>query len=721
MTFILRAEVHFAKTGTRFMITCGKMVVCGFALLSLAASAKVETGVAFEEAAPIAGTDRRAMAVCLEGDRLYAGAGDWLYVFDVAAPRAPKLLGQVRGLGGVRQIAVQKGLAYISTREYGLWIVDATDARAPRIRSRFDCCELATGVDVVGDVCFLGQRQNGVEFIDVSDPDNPRHIAMRKTDESQSVKYRDGYLYSGDWGSGYVTVFDAHDMSAIRQVAKTELYGYGDGVWLQGKYLYAATGHHAKHRVVTGGVVTAEMKRFGGPATGGGMGHGLDIFDVSDPTRPTRVGRVDYPPFYARGLDMWTPRTSGNLLVAAQTHNGVFSVDISDKAQPKVLDRWTCPNPKRADWPSECVGSVAIGDGVVYVAVNGAGFFVLPCTRARREVFEPGVPPRNASFREPYLVDAAAWHAWKPHDVGQARGVAVKGDVVYAACGDAGLYALQILPDNGGFRELGKLPGHDHVFDVKVADGLVYTAEGADGFGVYRVSKGGADFAEVARCAKISERQHLALYVQPAGPGWLFCSDRHGVDLFDVRKLADFRHILHVGACPGWDKYLQDRPVGGGRYIAYNSANTSLQWIDLQARPDPVCAVETKVNRLFLANGICAFRDDLSIGSARGTYVLLRPNEGDPANGSKWTYHKLPPAFEGNGYSAAISGIPRSDGRRVVFTSRIYRRAALYDFTDELNPKLLNAWTFSGNPDIADFHKGKVVIPCGYAGVLLQK
>ena len=698
-----------------------KLLIVLSALSTSFAFAKVETGHAFEEAARIDGTDVNAMSVCLEGSRLYAGAGDWLYVFDVAKAREPKLLGKVRGLGGVRQIAVQKGMAYVSTREYGLWIVDATNVRRPRIRSRFDCCELATGVDVAGDVCFLGQRQNGVEFIDVSDPDNPRHIAMRKTDESQSVKYRDGYLYSGEWGSAFVTVFDARDMANIREIAKPELYGYGDGVWLQGRYLYAATGHHAKHRKVTGGVVTEEMKRFGGPAEGGGMGHGLDIFDVADPAKPRRVGRADYPPFYARGLDMWTPRTSGDLLVASQTHNGVFAVDISDKTNPRVLDRWTCPNAKHPEWPSDCVGSVAIGDGVVYAAVKGAGFFMIPCARAKPETFDPGALPKNASFREPYPVDTAAWHVWKPKDVGQARGVAVKGDVVYAACGDAGLYALQILPDNGGLKELGRLSGHDHVFDVKVDGDRLYTAEGADGFGVYSLKKGATAFEPVARLPFITPRQHLALYVQPAAPGWLFCSDRHGVDLFDIHKLPVFKHALHMGGCPGWDKYLQDRAVAGGRYIAYNSANTSLQWADLQAKPMPVRTVDTKVNRLYLSSSVCAFRDDLTLGSAGGSFVLLKPNEGDPEDGGKWTFNPLPPAFPGKDGHRGFTGIPRSDGTRVIFTNRIHRRAALYDFTDVKSPKLLGAWKLSGNPDIADFHDGKVVIPCGYAGVLLQK
>jgi hypothetical protein len=127
-------------------------------------AAKAEEAKVFGDAFRVEGIGDKAMALCLEGDTLYAGAGAVLYVYDISKPLAPRKLGEVGGLGGVRQIAVQKGMAYVSTREYGLWIVDATRPQA-RVCVPFDCCELATGVDVAGDVCFLGQRQNGVEFI----------------------------------------------------------------------------------------------------------------------------------------------------------------------------------------------------------------------------------------------------------------------------------------------------------------------------------------------------------------------------------------------------------------------------------------------------------------------------------------------------------------------------------------------------------------------------
>lgn len=665
---------------------------------------------------------RATRALAIEGDRLYAGDSDAVYVFDISSPLAPRLLGEVRGFGGCRQIAVQNGMAYVTAREYGLWIVDATDPTKPRIRSRFDSCELATGVDVAGDVCFCGQRQNGVEFIDVSNPDDPRHIAMRKTDESQSVVYRDGYLYSGDWGTGHVTVFDAHDMKDIRQVDHVELYGFGDGVCLDGDFLYVSTGHHSINRKTVGGLVSEEIKRFGGPKTGGGMGHGLDIFDIKDPAHPKRLGRVDFPPLYSRfGGDWWSPRVSGDLCFCAQTLNGLRVVDVSDKTAPREIAFWGVRNEQNPELPSKTVSSIAIGNGAIYVAVEKAGFYVIKCDRARRTPAVRGRPPANASYREAYQADGGEWHVWKPHDVGQCRGLAVRGDVIYAACGDAGLYALEVLPEGGGLRELGKLPGHDRVYDVAVQGDLVYTAEGHDGMGVYDVSSSPANFVEKARMPRITATKQLVLNVWTPKAGWIGVSDRHGVEIFATGKFPKFVHHLHLGGAPGWDRYLADAPVGDGRYLAYNVANKALTWVDLAAEPKATVSVTTRRNRCRLTNGYCSFDGGRkAIGSGNGFFYLLNPNEGDPADGGEWPKIRLPKAFPDE-RRGMIDGIPRADGSRVVFTSRILRRAALYDLQDVKNPKLVKAWKFSGNPDIAVFHRGRVVIPCGYEGVLLQR
>ena len=692
--------------------------ICCVALACATVGLAAEDAKVFGKPVRVKGTLDRMMAVCLDGDRLYAGGGTDFYVFDVSSPLTPKMLGKVSGLGSVRQIAVRNGMAYVSARENALWIVDATDPSHPRIRSRFDCCELATGVDVAGDVVFLGQRQNGVEFIDVSNPDLPAHIAMRKTDESQSVKYRNGYLYSGDWGSGKVTVFDAHDMRNIRQVAYEDLHGYGDGVWLKGNYLYAATGHHSKHRDVSTlpmkGVDTAELRRFGGGGPGAGCGHGLDIFDVSNPAAPKHVGRADYPPMYVRGLDMWTVRTSASsdLVFCAATHNGLFAVDCTDPAHPIVADRWTLPEPGHAERPSYCIGSVAVGNGCVYAAVFGGGLVVLPARGAATETFDQGAAPVHASYREDYPTDTNEFWVWKSDRPGQARGVAVMGDIVYAACGDAGLHVLKIRPE-GGFAKIGELVGHPRVFDVSTDGRRLYTAEGPDGFGFYEMD-GPLGFREVGRLPNIDGLgKSWAFWTYAIGGDWVVLSARLGGDrLYDISNVANPRYILNVAGCPGWNKYTMDKPIGGGRYLAHNGANHWIDWIDLKARPKPVVA-HTKVNRTSLSCGVCRFSEDLAIMTRGAEYVLLRPNEMDPADGTQWAGRKFP--------GPRMDGIPRSDGRLVVKTSRIRREVGLYDFTNPEKPIFLKHWKVSGNPDLAAFHNGKVIIPCGHQGVLMQK
>ena len=694
--------------------TMGKITgFCSMVYLLVAGTVRPAAAGVFGEATLFDDTDRSAMALATDGRYLYGGAGDWFLVFDLADPLRPRKVGSVRGVGSARQIAVQDGLAYVTSREYGLWIVDARDPAHPRIRSRFDTCELATGVDVAGDVCFCGQRQNGVEFIDVRDPDRPRHIAMRRTEESQSVIYRDGWLYSGEWAKGHVTVFDAHDLSDIREVGLVDLHGYGDGLWLQGDFLYAARGHHSRNRPVVGGRSSAEdIAKAGSPAVGSGMGHGLDIFDVRDPGAPRRIGEVDYPPFYARGLDMWTPRTSGDLLVAAQTHNGLFAVDISDKAHPKVIDRWISPGDRAPEHPSDCVGSVAIGNGAVYAAVMRKGFFVLPCARARFEPVRKGTLPKNAGSRDPYPTDPAAWHMWRPKDVGQVRAVALKGDVAYVACGDAGLYVVEIRPDGAGWRERGRVDGRGQAYDVSVAGDRLYVAEGRSGFGVYDIS--GRMPAEIARLPRISEGQHLAFWVTAVGGSRLFCSDRRRWTLYDVSALPKFSKVMDCrGGCPGWDKYMADRPVGG-RYMAFNNANHGIRWYDVVAGRE---TQETVRNFTYLLNGQCAFGDDRLLMTRNTSYAFVAPNAGDAADGSSWSFSEFPTC----GGARACYGIPRTDGRLVAVTSRIYRRASLFDFSDPLKPVAAGAWSFSGNPGLAAFHGGRVVIPCGYEGLLLQR
>jgi hypothetical protein len=398
----------------------------------------------------------------------------------------------------------------------------------------------------------------------------------------------------------------------------------------------------------------------------------------------------------------------------AATHNGLFAVNCSDPANPKVVDRWTSPASGHPEWPSWCIGSVSVGNGCVYAGGMGSGLVVIPAKGAAQETFVQGPPPANASFREPYPTDDAEFWVWKPSKPGQARAVAVAGDVVYAACGDAGLHVLKVKPE-GGFEKIGELAGHPRVFDVQVDGTRLYTAEGLDGFGFYEMD-GPTGFREIGRLPRIGPGNNVALCVWVADRDHLVLSTRNGgCRLFDISDLAHPKDLFRFGTCPGWDKYMMDAPIGGGRYIAYNNAHKSIAWFDLKARPEPRPATTTKYNFISLSNGLCKFSDDQALVTIKSGYALLAPNQGDPADHSRWQVKDLP--------GPKMNGIPRKDpaGTRVVKTCRINREVALYDFADPERPVLVKHWKVSGNPDIAQFHKGKVIIPCGHQGVLLQK
>ena len=242
-----------------------------------------------------------------------------------------RFLGQLPGMDNNRQVVAQDGFVYVVSRETGMRIIDARDPKNMRLRSRYDSVEFATGIDVVGKTAFLSERIYGVEVVDVSDPDNPAHVCIRKTGESQSNRYRDGYLYSGEWGGGAVEVFDARDLKTFRPIGHLRLGGFGDGLEIDGDVLYCSTGHDAKHHRAK-----AVKDRHG-------AGRGLDIFSLADPAQPKWISRVDFPVFTPRNEDFWTPRVACGLAFCCDSHNGLFVVDVKDPARPTVVDRFCVP------------------------------------------------------------------------------------------------------------------------------------------------------------------------------------------------------------------------------------------------------------------------------------------------------------------------------------------------------------------------------------------
>ena len=269
------------------------------------------------------------MDVTIDDGHAYAIGNGTLRVLDISEPARPQPIGEINGLGNVRQIVVDAGFAYVASREDGLFIVDVSDPKTPLLVSRHDTIEFATGVCKSGDVLFVACRSFGVELIDVSDPTSPRHVSTVRTGEAQSVVARSGYLYVGVWASSEVVTVDVRDPWAPRITSRTPLDGYGDGVDVHGDYLYAATGHHSRLR---------PKSRLGDP--GFGHGHGLEVLDIADPSKPKHVAGVKFPVMYNIRHDMWSVTIANHHAFVADTHNGVFVLNVRDPLRPRLVGRW---------------------------------------------------------------------------------------------------------------------------------------------------------------------------------------------------------------------------------------------------------------------------------------------------------------------------------------------------------------------------------------------
>mgnify|MGYP001295632344 CR=1 FL=1 len=95
------------------------------------------------------------MDIVVMGDRLYAIGKGRLYTADITDASYPKKLGELSGLGNTRQMVVSDGVAYVASREDGLFIVDVNDPTKPSLLFHYYTVKLAIGLAIAGNVLFI--------------------------------------------------------------------------------------------------------------------------------------------------------------------------------------------------------------------------------------------------------------------------------------------------------------------------------------------------------------------------------------------------------------------------------------------------------------------------------------------------------------------------------------------------------------------------------------
>ncbi len=671
-----------------------------------------------------------SLALEIVGDRLYALESNGLSIYSIEDPRNPKKLGHVGGMGNVRQLCVRGRTAFLTSRQCGLWAVDVSDETSPKIISNFDAVEMATGLDVAGDVAFIGNRVYGVQCVDVSDPAKMKHLSTLRTDESQSTCYGKGLLFSGDWSSGEVTVINVSNLLDPKPISVIQLDGYGDGMTIRGNILFASTGQHKKS----------------GPEEGKhGAGHGLDIFDISDPAKPVKLSKIAFPTYYLAPCDYWTPRISGNHCFASDTTNGLFVLDIADLKKPRIIGNLVLPksdpeNPavhvpfKQIMDPAipqgDPISSIAVGDGVLYMSGNYTGIYLAEFPGiAKPEPRDFGPPPQLPATPYPGREDGFISSGSELSN--STRGVALHGDFAYTANVWDGVKIYQLSDD--AITQIGRIE-IPYAADIKRSGDRLYVAEGANGIGVYQIQSP-TQIEEISRLRKLPGDSYTFVQYLWAFEGKeVIAASSAGtrMDFVDFSDLANPEVVFSKsGGQLLYGSYAAQK-LAKGRYFGLSRHVGGLMVFDLgEKKPKdiwydtfPLCSQ---------TGGVAAVGDEIFVNRASG-YAFFNPEK--PTATRELKISKFPSQKEldpdvpdDTPLSRSLfpknewEGLPDYDAAtgKLAVLNRIFRNIRIYDFSDRSNPRLLKRIDLNSSPYAPTFWKGRVVLPGGYSGLLLEK
>lgn len=631
-----------------------------------------------------------AMDAAWRDGLLYVISRGRLCIFRTGPAGKLSPVGELQGLGATRQIALAGRLAGVTSRDDGFWLIDVSVPAKPVLLSHYDSIELATGVAMTENLALVACRQYGVEQIDISDPRRPRHLSTFRTGEAQSVFLHRGLAYIGDWAPREVVICDVRDPWRPKTVSHVKLDGFGDGVFVRGKLCFAATGHHRRG-----------MHKTDPADPGYGMGHGLEIFDASDPAAPKLLSRTKLPRFYNLSYDMWDVQVSGDYAVVGDTHNGIYAFDIRDVAHPVPVGHYRLPPAGRDKLP-DAVGGFAIGPDAIYVAGVYTGLHVLSLPGIRPVAIETDPPIAIAKDRPVARLPAPAVVAYRPE--GQVHEVAVvePDKEIWVAAGTAGLHCLRL--DDGQGRQAA--PTQGVVQSVDVRDDLLAAGEGVAGLSLWRRTAGRVEliarysskFGGIGQVRLSPDKRYAILH---AGPNTLEIVDIRSPG--QPRRVLDDRHIGLFYRTPFSHGFLDGRRFGCLWHV------TGMFVFDLAGPDGPRFSGWHVPGNMNCGNGM-AVCGDRFLATYKDGYTLL--GEGQTQIVDQRDVARVP--------NFRLRGKPTVFGTTLYVAQRWEGLASAVDIADPRQPRLLWSLAVDGNPGPIMELAGKAIIPAGYDGVVVR-
>ncbi len=604
-----------------------------------------------------------------------------------------KLCSELKGLGNARQIEISHGIAVISARENGLWLLEVKEETL-RLLAHYQTIEFATGVTLYGSLAFISCRQYGIEIIDISCPCTPKHIGIIRIGEVQSACVYNGYLYGGVWGEMNVAIVDIRDIAQPKLAARIPLKGRGDGVIVKDDILYAVTGQHGR------GIKNVSDEN--DPQYG--MGNGLEVFDVSDPAHPISLYSQFFGQGYSISYDMWKPILSGNILICGISLLGVFAYD---KTSRQPLFHLSLPP---TDPLPDAVTGLTVCGGALYLSSGRSDLFRFSCRDFSFENcyrFDIDLPIKTQpqSFFCTQNNRAVLEQAYVPENA-PVLDLCEAGSYIAAACGASGIHLLDAL--HLSCKHI--LPTDGCCCDIKFSGGFLFAALSEKGLAIYSLKE------NIPRLISLTRFEKAVLQLTLSADGaYVLCGlGSTEVVLLDVHTKESPRVIARRSAAQG--------PLYGGNFAANRLLNGTMLMFwhrDGLVYTNP-SAGETALHNIFYPkhnsfmglgpeNG-CDTDGENIFYNLNGGYILLPIKEHVFADDLP-LYHT---AIDIVGKITVCDSL-------LVSAERAKGTVTVTDISAVKSPKAICSLSTSASPGKPVYFQNEIWLPGGYGGLLKLK
>ena len=619
-----------------------------------------------------------------------------------------------------RQLAVSDGFGYLTARADGLYIVDLASPEQPRLAAHIDTLELATGVAAAGQLLAVTNRHMGCELYDISAPYHPARLGDFLCGEAQSVWLHRNLAIASDWMNKQVHIFDISNPHIPRRLSTFSVDGFSDGVSVvtvsRGKaartVCLVASGHHSarlmnrvKYKNQT--YVTPEML-----ADGYGCGHGVELFDITDPTQPEFLSRLKAPPLFG-GLDTWRVFGSDGCCYFTDSMNGLFRIDITDLTQPRFTHSFRLP-------PKACE------DGVHILSSGGHAPALVKasaCAAYDRTQLENTPTERHEYSYTEQRGSSNPTLKILYNTNSQLHSFVQSGDILLAACGENGIVRLD---QNGGYIDSFATDGICH--DVALIDDhgrgdhghdgcLIATAEGDRGCALYRMTDRIVELSRIDFGIGLSVREVVAVgdkLVLQLGCGSLaaacltVCGDKYRLEPLGARLgfgMLYHRHIARTTYVDSSGSFIIVLPLAGGPELLRLGDN-GLERTGYRLGHE-TCPFE---------EGTCGYRDKLICVFDRKYHCL-----DNPASLNSLPEPDAGVAIDSELTQSSMSGLPFVCGNRLILLNRVTGLIEVFDISSPHSPRLIKQAETGLFPEFAASVKvdggERIYIALGHAGL----